>query len=161
MQWKTARRFGRSGLALAGLALFPLACPAQAQERQDAASVPLLQATDGDPACPAPQPPQPSPESVRAESHYRAERGNSCYQAGRCRLPNAYLYDAEIVPRVKKALLADGGFDQTSIWVEGRRRWVWLRGCVPSRAQAQAAEQLVRSIDDVEAVINELRIHGP
>ena len=84
------------------------------------------------------------------------ERGTSCYQSGRCRLPNSYLYDKEIIPRVRKAILADGRFDDTSIWVEGQRRWVWLKGCVASAAQSALIEQLVRQIDDVEAVVNEL-----
>ena len=75
---------------------------------------------------------------------------------GRCRLPNSYLYDKEIIPRVKKAIDADGRYAQTSIWVEGQRRWVWLKGCVRREAEAKELEKLVRSIDEVELVINEL-----
>ncbi|MDO8252351.1 MAG: BON domain-containing protein [Rhodoferax sp.] len=71
---------------------------------------------------------------------------------------NAYLYDKEIIPRVKEAILADGHFSDTSIWVEGQRRWVWLKGCVLASEQSIAMEQLVRGIDDVEAVINELAV---
>jgi hypothetical protein len=52
---------------------------------------------------------------MRAESHWRAERGTSCFQSGRCRLPNSYLYDKEIIPRVKKAIDADGRFSETSV----------------------------------------------
>ena len=91
-----------------------------------------------------------------AQSHVRAERGGTCYRTGRCRLPNSYLYDKEIIPRVKKAIDADGRFAQTSIWLEGQRRWVWLKGCVRSKVEAKRLEQLVRSIDDVEVVVNEL-----
>ncbi len=68
-----------------------------------------------------------------------------------------YLYDAEIIRRVQNAILVDRRFDDTSIWFEGPRRWVWLRGCVRRPQQAAALEQLVRGIDDVEAVINELK----
>ena len=93
---------------------------------------------------------------MRSAAHTRAERGTSCYQSGRCRLPNAYLYDKEIIPRVKKAILADGRFAETSVWVEGQRRWVWLKGCVRARSEIAALERLVRNIDDVEAVVNEL-----
>ena len=75
---------------------------------------------------------------------------------GRCRLPNSYLYDKEIIPRVKKAIDADGRYAQTSIWVEGQRRWVWLKGCVRREVEAKELEKLVQSIDDVELVINEL-----
>jgi osmotically-inducible protein OsmY len=37
----------------------------------------------------------------------------------------------------------------------GLRR-VWLQGCVRSKAQAQALQQLVRAIDDLETVIDEM-----
>ena len=118
--------------------------------------VPLLQATHGLADCLPPVSVPPTVEEQRAQAHEWVERGTSCYQSGRCRLPNAYLYDAEIVPRVQKALTVDGGFEDTSIWVEGQRRWVWLKGCVRRPEQAQAAERLVGSLDDVERVINEL-----
>lgn len=127
-------------------------------ERLDMQPVPMLQATDGNRSCETPPQAQLSLEELRAQAHYRIERGNSCYQAGRCRLPNSYLYDAEIVPRAKKALQVAGNFDNTSIWVEGQRRWVWLKGCVRNRDQLDAAERLVRSLDDVESVVNELVI---
>ena len=148
-------------LALLGW-LFLVALPSFAQdaERGNLFQVPFLQATAGMPNCPTQLEPQITREEMRAQSHYRTERGTSCYQAGRCRLPNAYLYDAEIIPRVKKAILADGRFADTSIWLEGQRRWVWLKGCVRSREQAQALEQLVRGLDDVEAVMDELVVRG-
>jgi len=84
------------------------------------------------------------------------ERGTRCFLSGRCRLPNSYLYDKEIIPRVEKAIIADGHFADTSVWAEGQRRWVSLKGCVRRKEQAKALEQLVRQLDDVEAVINQL-----
>jgi osmotically-inducible protein OsmY len=72
--------------------------------------------------------------------------------------PNAYLYDREIIPRVKLAIESDGRFTDTSIWVEGQRRWVWLKGCVRRKESVTALERLVRNIDDVEAVVNELHV---
>ncbi len=137
---------------LAGLA----AATSHGDEAANILEIPFLQVTSGLPACPKIAPPQLSRDEILAESHYRVERGTSCYQSGRCRLPNSYLYDKEIIPRVRKAILADGRFDDTSIWVEGQRRWVWLKGCVASAAQSALIEQLVRQIDDVEAVVNEL-----
>jgi osmotically-inducible protein OsmY len=119
---------------------------------------PFVQVTTGIPACPVPEGPLLTQEQMRREAHDRAERGTSCYMAGRCRLPNAYLYDKEIAPRVVKSILADGRFTDTSIWIEGKRRWVWLKGCVAHEQQKQALEQRVRGIDDVEAVINELQV---
>lgn len=143
-------------LQFAWLVLIPVASMAQGSDQKALLDIPFLQATTGISTCPVPVQTKVTGDDARAQAHYRAERGTSCYQSGRCRLPSAYLYDAEIVPRVKKAILADGRFEDTSIWVEGQRRWVWLKGCVQGRAQALWVEQLVRSIDDVEAVINEL-----
>lgn len=143
---------------MAWLALAPLLSLAQSDDSKVLLQDPFLQATQGIADCPTQLAPNITPDQVRAQSHYRAERGVNCYQSGRCRLPNSYLYDAEIVPRVKKAILADGRFADTTVWIEGQRRWVWLKGCVHSRVQAEALEQLVRNIDDVEAVIDELTI---
>ena len=95
-------------------------------------------------------------DEMHAEEHARAERGRRCYLDGRCRLPNAYLYDKEIIPRVKIAIVAAGKYADTTVWVEGQRRWVTLKGCVRSRVEARALEHLVGQIDDVEAVIDEL-----
>ena len=97
-----------------------------------------------------------SQAELQGEAHSRAERGTRCYLSGQCRLPNSYDYDKEIIPRVAKAIVYDGRFADTSVWVEGRRRWVWLKGCVRTQAQAAALEKLVRSIDDVERVIDML-----
>lgn len=128
------------------------------EERRNYFDDPFLQVTAALAQCPTQEGSRITRSEMRAEAHYRAERGTSCYQSGRCRLPNAYLYDKEIIPRVKKAILADGRFSDTSIWVEGQRRWVWLKGCVLASEQSIAMEQLVRGIDDVEAVINELLV---
>ncbi|OYU98256.1 MAG: transporter [Burkholderiales bacterium PBB5] len=120
---------------------------------------PFVQATDGLAACPLPAPPGVTEAEFREQAHWRAQRGNSCWLAGRCRLPNAYLYDAEIIPRVARALQADGRFGaSSSVWAAGQRRWVWLQGCVASAEQAAQIVQRVRDIDDVEAVIDELMV---
>ncbi len=130
------------------------------EERRNYFDDPFLQVTNGLPGCPSQKGPLITLAEKQAAAHYRAERGTSCYQSGRCRLPNAYLYDKEIIPRVHKALLADGGFADTSIWVEGQRRWVWVKGCVRTAEQSTRIEQVVRAIDDVEMVINELVVVG-
>lgn len=110
-------------------------------------------------ACPTPPGPLMTEAQAKAQAHGRIERGTSCFQSGRCRLPNAYLYDREIMPRVKKAVAADGRFDATtSVWALGQRRWIWLQGCVRGADESAALEALIRQIDDVEAVINELQV---
>lgn len=132
--------------------------PAAAQTRSNVFNDPFLQATAAMPACPVPDAPGVTEEEARELAHDRSQRGVSCWLAGRCRLHNAYLYDAEIIPRVQKAIRLDGHFGDTSIWATGQRRWVWLQGCVPSAAQAAEVEALVRRIDDVEGVVNQLMV---
>ena len=129
---------------------------ANTEERKNWFNDPFIQATHALPGCPVPDAPLLTEAQMRQEAHWRAERGTSCYRSGRCRLPNAYLYDPEIAPRVVKAIAAAGTFEDTSIWVEGQRRWVWLKGCVSTQAQADELERMVRLIDDVEAVIPQL-----
>ena len=151
-----------TGLLVCSTALLHTVCahaeePAKANYFND----PFVQVTSALPTCPQQEGPRITEAQMRAESHYRVERGTSCFQSGRCRLPNAYLYDKEIIPRVQKAILADGRFADTSVWVEGQRRWVWLKGCVRKAEQATALEQLVRQMDDVEAVINQLTVLKP
>jgi hypothetical protein len=131
----------------------PAAAPA---DRRNWFDDPFVQATHGLPGCPAPDPPLLTEAEMQHETHWRAERGTSCYRSGRCRLANAYLYDKEIAPRVVKAIEAAGTFADTSVWVEGQRRWVWLKGCVSTPEQAAELERMVRLIDDVEAVIPQL-----
>lgn len=122
---------------------------------------PFVQVTSGLADCPKQEGPRITLEQMRAESHWRAERGTSCFRSGRCRLLNAYLYDREIIPRVKQAIEVDGRFANTSLWVEGQRRWVWLKGCAASADQSTEIVRLVRNIDDVEAVINQLTVGRP
>jgi hypothetical protein len=120
---------------------------------------PLLQATHGLPGCPVPAPPRYSAKAYADEAHDRAQRGTSCWLAGRCRLPNAYLYDVEIVPRVKIALNAGGTpFGDTSVWALGQRRIVWLKGCVARREQVDELLRIVRDIDDVDGVESQLMV---
>ena len=150
------------GLRLAALlACLPLALPSQAEDRANHFNDPFLQLTQGMPDCPVPEGPLLTEAEARTQAHSRVERGTSCYQSGKCRLPNSYLYDKEIIPRVKKVVDADGGFADTSVWAEGQRRWVWLKGCVRTQAQSDALERMVRNIDDVEGVINQLTVTKP
>ena len=142
-------------LLLAGAAQAQTAASAPA-ERRNWFDDPFLQATHGLSGCPVPDAPLLTEAEMQHETHWRAERGTSCYRSGRCRLPNAYLYDKEIAPRVVKAITTAGSFDDTTVWVEGQRRWVWLKGCVSTPEQAQEMERIVRLVDDVEAVIPQL-----
>jgi hypothetical protein len=123
---------------------------------------PVLQITRGMPSCPQPEEPMYTEQEYIALAHERSQRGVSCWLAGRCRLSNGYLYDAEIVPRIDIAVHQTSAYDQTSVWALGQRRRVWLRGCVQTERQSKELEAIVRNIDDVEDVQNELMVgdHG-
>ena len=143
-------------LLLSAFLLFAAAAPAQ--QRRNAFDDPFLQATSAIPGCPAPRPPGFTEEEVRKEEHVRAQHGTSCYYSGRCRLPNSYLYDKEIVPRVRQSIQRDGRFDNTSVWVLGERRIVTLMGCVKTPEQAAEMERTVLLVDDVMGVVNFLMV---
>jgi hypothetical protein len=128
------------------------------QERKNAFDDPFLQVTSALPGCPVPRPPGFTEEEVRKEAHVRAQHGTSCYRVGRCRLPNSYLYDKEIIPRVQQYVRMDGRFDDTSVWVLGERRLVTLMGCVRTAKQKEEMERTVLLVDDVMGVVNQLMI---
>ena len=145
----------RTGVLLLAAAL---AGAVAAQERRNAFDDPFLQVSSALPGCPVPPPPGFTEEEVRQEAHVRAQHGTSCYRSGRCRLPNSYQYDKEIIPRVQQYLRMDGRFDDTSVWVLGQRRLVTLMGCVRTREQAEQMERAVLLVDDVMGVVNQLQV---
>ncbi|HEY2627970.1 MAG TPA: BON domain-containing protein [Usitatibacter sp.] len=147
----------RSILVAAGL-FGGFASQAFAQERRNWFDDPFAQATGSIASCPVPEGPLATEAESRVEAHGRAERGTRCYLEGRCRLPNSYQYDKEIVARVKKSIADNGHFKDTSVWVLGQRRWVFLKGCVRSKEQSAELERWVKGVDDVERVINELAV---
>jgi hypothetical protein len=140
------------------LSLAALASVAAAQERKNHFDDPFLPVTSALAGCPVPAPPGFTEEEVRKEAHVRSQHGGSCYRAGRCRLPNSYLYDKEIIPRVAQYIRQDGRFDDTSVWVLGERRIVTLMGCVKTKKQAQELERAVLLVDDVMVVVNHLQV---
>lgn len=144
-------------LALAACMSLPI-CALGDEARSNYFNDPFLNVTQAISECPVPEGPMLTEAQARAEAHGRIERGTSCYQSGQCRLPNSYLYDKEIIPRVKRAIEADGRFAETSIWLEGQRRFVWLKGCVRTAGQASELEKLVRGLDDVQGVMNQLTV---
>lgn len=126
--------------------------------RTNAFNDPFVQVTSALPPCPEPEGPLYTEAEVRALAHVRSQHGGSCHRVGRCRLPNSYLYDAEIIPRVRRYIQQDGRFDDTSVWVLGERRLVTLKGCVQSQEQSEALERAVWLVDDVMGVINLLQV---
>jgi hypothetical protein len=126
--------------------------------RTNAFNDPFVPVTSAVAQCPVPEGPLYTEAEVRELAHVRSQHGGSCHRVGRCRLPNSYLYDAEIIPRVQRYLQLDGRFDDTSVWVLGERRLVTLMGCVQSQAQSEALEKAVWLVDDVMGVINLLQV---
>lgn len=155
----------RPAVHVRGAALLAIACATAANATElllvNPFGDPFVKVTTGQAQCPVPAPPTYTEQQVRDAAHERAQRGVSCWLDGRCRLHNSYLYDAEIIPRVQKAIASDGRFADTSIWLLGQRRHVWLKGCVHSSTQLEQLEQLIMRIDDVERVINELVVGAP
>ncbi|MBP6405623.1 MAG: transporter [Proteobacteria bacterium] len=146
----------RSALVVLLLAVLP----ATAQDRTNAFNDPFEQVTRAIANCPVPAGPLYTAQEARDAAHVRSHHGTSCYRSGRCRLPNSYLYDAELIPRVVQYIRADGRFNDTSLWVVGERRLVWLAGCVNSREQADALHQAVMLVDDVMGTIDYLALPG-
>jgi len=156
VMYQRLRAAGAGGL-LAGVAAAALAQdPAPA--RTNAFNDPFVQVTGALPGCPVPEGPLYTEVEVRELAHVRSQHGGSCHRVGRCRLPNSYLYDAEIIPRVQRYIREDGRFDGTSVWVLGERRIVTLMGCVPTQEQSRALEQAVGLVDDVMGVVNLLSV---
>ncbi|MFZ6734454.1 BON domain-containing protein [Undibacterium sp. Ji42W] len=141
-------------LFFASVLIVGAATVAAEEPRSNYFNDPFLKVTHAISDCAVPEGPLLTAAQARSEAHSRIERGTSCYQSGQCRLPNSYLYDQEIIPRVKRAIEADGRFVETSIWIEGQRRFVTLKGCVQTVGQAKELEKLVRRLDDVEGVVN-------
>ena len=146
---------------LAWAVLAPALPAAAAEERANFFDDPFVQVTGAIKECPVPEGPLITRKEMQIQAHERAERGTRCFAEGFCRLPNAYQYDREIIPRVKKAIDADGRYADSSIWIEGQRRFVWLKGCVRRASDKAALEKLVRRVADVEAVVDELVVKPP
>jgi hypothetical protein len=83
-------------LLLLTIAVAGLVDAAPTEERANYFDDPFLQVTDGIAGCPVPEGPMITATEMRAQTHYRAERGFRCFNPA-CRLPNAYLYDREII----------------------------------------------------------------
>jgi hypothetical protein len=101
------------------------------------------------------------------QEHYRVERGTSCFLAGECSKPNAYLYDAPIAAALKKQFDADPALARdSSLWITVTRRFVYLEGCSASSGDDIArVEAMIRTLADVQVVLvnvaNDPRGHLP
>lgn len=107
------------------------------------------------------------PRLTRAEwlhqAHYRVERGNSCWNEGRCRLSNAYQYDREIAEAVTRRLAniepALHWRERSTLWLTLQRRFIYVAGCVaPGFDTASFLKELAKTAD-VERVIDQTTVN--
>ena len=113
---------------------------------------PFIQLSNDIPGCPVPRGPLMDEAQMRSESHSRVERGTSCWMAGDCSQPNAYLYDRDIGNAMRPRLAHEPALAHTSLWVTVKRRFVWLEGCADQK-QATALEQAIRTLPGVEHIL--------
>lgn len=108
--------------------------------------------------CPAPLGPLETEKEWLDDSHYRIERGNSCWIEGRCRLSNAYLYDAEIADAVQRRLATlNAGThwrEQSTLWLTLQRRFIYVEGCVAPGFDKQTFLTELAKTADVERIID-------
>lgn len=139
--------------------LLPLAClwlaaAAVAQERRNWFDDPFFQIADALPACPLPRGPFITEAERRVQAHHRAEKGTSCWLAGRCERANFHAYDHDIAAALRADLPRQAGLLQgSSLWVTVQGRVVYLEGCVPDGARAAALETWARSLPQVQSAI--------
>ena len=142
-------------LAITGVAA---AQPSARLDKRNWFDDPFFQVSSGQRSCPAPEGPLYTAEERRQQMHARLERGTSCWLEGRCKDSNAYGYDKRIAPQVQAALAAVPGVQRASVWAVVQRRWVYLQGCVPSRALARRLQGAARAVPDVELVVDDLMV---
>jgi len=128
------------------------------EQRINRGDDPFFQTSKAIDGCPAPLGPLETEQEWLADSHYRIERGNSCWIEGRCRLPNAYLYDKEIAEAVQRRLAninaATHWREHSTLWLTLQRRFVYVEGCVSSGFDKQAFLSELAKTADVERVID-------
>jgi hypothetical protein len=129
------------------------------EQRANWGNDPFLKVSNAIPGCPEPLGPRQTRQEWLHEGHYRVERGNSCWLEGRCRLSNAYRYDAEIADAVQRRLVniepATRWRERSTLWLMLRRRFIYVQGCVaPDFDKKQFLFELAKTAD-ADNVIDE------
>ncbi len=104
-------------------------------------------------SCPMPLGPFGTEEDMKAQAHSRVERGTSCWQAGQCKKPNAYLYDADIAKDLQRRFAKTRRFADASLWITVQRRFVYVEGCTRNKQAASGIDAFVRQTPDVQLVV--------
>lgn len=124
---------------------------------------PFFQVRAGLAHCPAPLGPLQTEAAMKSEAHSRIERGASCWLAGRCAQPNAYLYDAALAASIREHFAGSAAFMDASLWITVKRKFVWVEGCVADAAQNDRIAAFIQALPEVERVIIKLMpgVAGP
>ena len=144
--------------ALAQGASAPEAQPPSSEAEGNLFHEPFLQLSRKIADCKPPRGPWWTAAEAKADIHWRANSGVSCYLAGKCRLMNSYQYDSGIAERVKAVFERDFRFEDSSVWAHVQRRFVTLMGCVKDESQKSALIAAMQGIDDVNQVVDQLSV---
>ncbi|AJY09318.1 BON domain-containing protein [Burkholderia dolosa] len=90
--------------------------------------------------------------------HASAEQGTGAKLASQASAIGGQLRDATIVSRARAALVAERGLASGDIDVQVRGRVAELTGTVPDEQQRATAVRIVRGIDGVRSVRDELQV---
>jgi hypothetical protein len=149
----------RAAISAAAMAAVPALSASAGAPRANHGKDPFFQVSRAVPACPVPLGPLQTEQEWLADSHYRIERGNSCWWEGRCRLSNSYLYDKEIQEAVNRRLTnieaSTHWREHTTLWLILQRRFIYVQGCVAPGFDKQAFLSELAKTADVERVVDE------
>jgi hypothetical protein len=160
---KRGENYCRMGRCLYLLALFAiLAQPCRAQTdgvRRNWFNDPFFQISDGLANCPTPAGPFVTEKQRTAEAHHRAERGTSCWLAGKCDRPTSYAYDQDIASAFKAKLNEEqrNPFAGSTLWVTVQGRVVYIEGCAAEQGVVAALEAYARVLPYVEIAVARVR----
>jgi hypothetical protein len=148
----------RLSCLLLTLAALASPCPAQVEaERQNWFNDPFFQISAFVANCPLPAGPFITEAERKAESHHRAEKGTTCWLAGKCDRPNSYDYDKDIAAAIQTALAKRNPFEKTTLWVTVQGRVVYIEGCATNGAVAAELEAFARKVPNVQQAVANVR----
>jgi hypothetical protein len=127
-------------------------------ERKNWFNDPFFHVSSAMPDCPAPLGPFITEAERLVQSHHRAEKGTSCWLAGKCERPNYYEYDQDIAEAFRAAAASRPAlFANTSLWVTVQGRIVFIEGCVTEVAAIAGLEAFARQLPNVQQAIATVR----
>jgi len=127
------------------------------EERRNWHNDPFFQISSGMMECPAPRGPYVTRTQMLAEAHHRAERGTSCWLAGKCDRPTSYHYDRDIAAAFIAALEQNNPFGDTALWVTVQGRVVYIEGCAGDAGVGHRAEMFAMGLPYVEMAVAKIR----